>query len=69
MYNGTSCTSRQNYSNMSVEAPPGTTIGGIKAEYKFLSQSFSVVNGDGETVLKIVKVLGSSFHLKWTLRS
>ena len=46
---------------MSVEAPPGTTIGGIKAEFKFLSQSFSVINGDGETVLKIVKGAGQFF--------
>lgn len=61
MYNGTSCTSRQSYSNMSVEAPPGTTIGGIKAEYKLLSQSFSIINGDGETVLKIVKGAGQFF--------
>ena len=54
---------------MSVEAPPGTTMGGIKAEYKFLLQSFSVINGDGEKVLKIVKGAGQFFSPEVDLRS
>jgi hypothetical protein len=47
---------------MSVEAPPGSTIGSIRAEYKPLTlQGFSIINGDGETVLKIVKSAGQFF--------
>ena len=65
MFNGTSCTSRQGYSNMSIEAPPGSTIGGIKpaAECKFTLtyQGFSIINSDGETVMKITKSAGQFF--------
>lgn len=61
MFNGTSCTSRQSYSNMTIEAPPGNNIGGIKPEYKFTLQGFSIVNGDGETVMKIVRSAGQFF--------
>ena len=56
MFNGTSCSSRQSYRDMRIEAPPGSTIGGVKTEHTLLSiQGFSVTNGDGEMVLKIVK--------------
>ena len=64
VYNGTSCTSKLSYDDMRIEAPPGSAIGGVKAEYsklKFSIQGFSITNGDGETILKIVKSAGQFF--------
>ena len=61
VYNGTSCTSKLSYDDMRIEAPPGR---GVKAEYsklKFSIQGFSITNGDGETILKIVKSAGQFF--------
>ena len=43
---------------MRIEAPPGSTMGGVKTEHTLLSiQGFSVTNGDGKKVLKIVKIM------------
>ena len=61
MFNGTSCTSRQGYSDMSIEAPPGCTIGGVKPEYKLTLQGFSIINGDGETIMKVTRSAGQFF--------
>ena len=61
MYNGTDCLSRS-YNNMSIEAPPGSRIGGVKPDSTFSLQLwFSIINGDGETVLKITRSAGQFF--------
>ena len=49
-------------SDMEVEAPPGNVIGGVHKDYMFAFQQwFSVVNSDGQTVLKITKSMGNFF--------
>ena len=61
MYNGTGCLSRS-FNNMSVEAPPGSTIGSVKPDYSFsFHQWFSIINSDGQTVLKMTKSAGQYF--------
>ena len=53
MYNGTDCLSKS-YNSMSIEAPPGSRIGGVKPDSMFSFQRwFSIINSDGETVLKM----------------
>ena len=37
MFNGTSRSSRQSYRDMRIEAPPGSSIGGVKIEHTLLS--------------------------------
>ena len=54
---------------MTIKAPPGSTIGGVKTEHTLLSvQGFLVTNGDGETVLKIVKCAVQLFSPEVDLR-
>ena len=61
MFNGTDCLSRS-YNNMSIESPPGSRIGGVRPDYAFsFQQWFSIINSDGETVLKITKSAGQFF--------
>ena len=61
MYNGTGCLSKS-YNSMSIEAPAGSHIGGVKPDSTFsFQQWFSVINGDGETVLKITRSAGQFF--------
>ena len=48
--------------DMEVEAPPGTPIGSIHQDYIFTFQQwFSILNANGETVLKITKSTGNFF--------
>jgi hypothetical protein len=48
--------------DMHVEAPPGNTIGGVHQDYLFAFQQwFSVVNAEGQTMLKITKSMGNFF--------
>lgn len=49
-------------SDMHVEAPPGNIIGGVHQDYIFAFQQwFSVVNAEGQTMLKITKSMGNFF--------
>ena len=61
MYNGTDCLSKS-FNNMSVEAPPGNNIGSVKPDSNFtFHQWFSIMNNDGQTVLKMTKSAGQYF--------
>ena len=47
---------------MHVEAPPGSTIGGIRADYTFtFHQWFSIYDSQDQTVLKVTKSWGKFF--------
>ena len=47
---------------MEAEAPPGNTIGGIRSDYAIaLHQWFSIIDGSGQTVLKITRSTGNFF--------
>ena len=49
-------------SDMEAEAPPGNVIGGVHQDYMFAFQQwFSVVNAEGQTILKITKSMGNFF--------
>lgn len=51
-------------SDMEVEAPPGNLIGSIHQDYLrgfTFQQWFSVMNANGETILKITKSTGNFF--------
>ena len=61
VYNGTDCLSRS-FNNMSIEAPPGSRIGGVRPDNQFsFQQWFSIINSDGETVLKMTRSAGQFF--------
>ena len=48
--------------DVQVEAPPGSTIGGIRADYGFtFHQWFSIYDSHDQTVLKITKSRGQFF--------
>lgn len=49
-------------SAMEVEAPPGNTIGGVHRDSVFAFQQwFSIVNANGDIILKITKSIGNFF--------
>ena len=61
MFNGTSCSSRQSYRDMRIEAPPGSSIGGVKIEHTLLSiQGYDI--GGYSHCIKVFEVGSTGSH-------